>query len=258
MHIVVCVKQVPQQNSVKINSNLSINADGIESIINLFDEYALEDALQLNEKVGGQVTVLSIGAEEWKDQIRRALAMGATDSLLLSDAAFENLDSLGAARVAAAAIRKLGNVDLVMCGRNSTDDESGAFGPALARMLGWSLVTYIGAIGDTSGGSIVAERHLEDEVVTVSAKLPAVLTRIKGTNEPRYPSLLRIRKVAKVEIPTWSAADLGLSAADLAPAVTLAGRVPPPPRPSGEMITGATAADKVQALVNKLMEAQVI
>jgi hypothetical protein len=120
------MKQVPRDNSVKINADLTINADGIEQIMNLFDEYAVEEALQWNEKLGGKVTVLSIGPEDWKEQIRRALAMGATDSLLLSDPAFTRLDTFGAARVAAAAIRKLGDVDLVVCGRNSTDDETGA------------------------------------------------------------------------------------------------------------------------------------
>lgn len=258
MHIVVCMKQVPRDNSVKINADLTINADGIEQIMNLFDEYAVEEALQWNEKLGGKVTVLSIGPEEWKEQMRRALAMGATDSLLLSDAAFSGLDTLGAARVAAAAIKKLGDVDLVLCGRNSTDDESGAFAPALARLLGWPQLTYVGKVAALETGKIVAERHLEEVIETVESSLPAVATVIKGINEPRYPSLLRIRKVAKVEIPTWSAADLGLSAADLAPALNLTTRVPPPPRPKGEIIDGAGAADKVAKLVDKLLEAQVI
>jgi electron transfer flavoprotein beta subunit len=160
--------------------------------------------------------------------------------------------------VAAAAIRKLGDVDLVVCGRNSTDDETGAFAPALARLLGWAQLTYVGKIATLESGKIVAERHLEDVVETVEASLPAVVTVVKGINEPRYPSMLRIRKVAKVEIPTWSAADLGLSAADLTPALNLVNRVPPPPRPKGEMIEGASAAEKVARLVDKLMEAQVI
>lgn len=258
MHIVVCMKQVPRDNSVKINADLTINADGIEQIMNLFDEYAVEEALQWNEKLGGKVTVLSIGPDDWKEQVRRALAMGATDSLLLSDPAFAALDVLGAARVAAAAIKKLGDVDLVLCGRNSTDDESAAFAPALARLLGWPQLTYVGKIPALEAGKIVAERHLEEVIETVEASLPAVASVIKGINEPRYPSLLRIRKVAKVEIPTWSAADLGLTAADLAPALHLAGRVPPPPRPKGEMIDGASAAEKAARLVDKLMEAQVI
>jgi electron transfer flavoprotein beta subunit len=258
MHIVVCMKQVPRDNSVKINADLSINAEGIEQIMNLFDEYAVEEALLWNEKVGGKVTILSMGPEEWKEQIRRALAMGATDALLLSDPAFTNLDVLGAARVVAAAIKKLGDVDLVIAGRNSTDDETGAFAPSLARLLGWPQLTYVGKIQevDAGGKRIVAERHLEEQIETIEAKLPAVVTVVKDLNEPRYPSLLRIKRVAKVEIPTWSAADLGADADGSA--TSLAGRVPPPPRPSGEIVAGADAAEKVRTLVSKLMENQVI
>ncbi len=258
MHIVVCMKQVPRDNSVRINPDLSINAEGIEQIMNLFDEYAVEEALRWNEQLGGKVTVLSLGPEAWKEQIRRALAMGATDALLLSDPAFATLDVLGAAKAVAAAITKLGDVDLVICGRNSTDDESGAFGPALARALRWPQLTYVGKIVglNADGKQIVAERHLEEQVETVQAPLPAVVTVIKDLNEPRYPSLLRIKKVAKVEIPTWSAAELGLS--NGAPAARIANRVPPPPRPAGEIITAADAATQVRTLVNKLVESQVI
>ncbi|MFN8566156.1 MAG: electron transfer flavoprotein subunit beta/FixA family protein [Kouleothrix sp.] len=237
MHIVVCMKQVPRDNSVKINADLSINAEGIEQIMNLFDEYAVEEALRWNEKLGGKVTVLSLGPDEWKDQIRRSLAMGATDALLLSDPSFAKLDVLGAARVVAAAIKKLGDVDLVLGGRNSTDDESGAFAPALARMLGWPQLTYVGKFVDVSGAQIVVERHLEEQIETVEASLPAVATVLKDINEPRYPSLLRIKKVAKVDIPVWNAADLGVSADGIA--ATIAARVPPPPRPKSEVIDSA-------------------
>src|SRR6476619_82739 len=168
MHIVVCMKQVPRDNSVKINPDLSINAEGIEQIMNLFDEYEVEEALQWNEQLGGKVTILSLGPQLWNEQIRRALAMGATDALLLCDPAFETLDVLGAARVVAAAIAKLGDVDLVICGRNSTDDESGAFAPSLARVLGWPQLTYVGKIVEleAAGKRMLAERHLEEQVET--------------------------------------------------------------------------------------------
>lgn len=258
MHIVVCMKQVPRDNSVKINPDHSVDASGIEQIMSLFDEYAVEEALVWNEKHGGKVTVLSIGPEEWQDQIRRALAMGATDALLLNDPQFAALDAIGAARVAAAAITKLGDVDLVLCGRNSTDDETGAFGPALARFLGWPQLTYVGKIAELAPGTITAERHLEEVVETVQSSLPAVVTVVKGINEPRYPSLLRIRKVARAEVPAWGAADLALAGDALTPPTTLAGRVPPPPRSKGEVIDGGSAAEKVRKLVDKLVEAQVI
>src|SRR3954454_2948409 len=245
MHIVVCMKQVPRDNSVKINPDLSINAEGIEQIMNLFDEYAVEEALQWNEKVGGKGTIFSLGPEAWREQTRRALAMGATDALLLSDPAFAAVDVLGAARAVAAAIAKLGDVDLVICGRNSTDDESGAFGPTLARLLGWPQLTYVGKVAelDEGGKRIVAERHLEEQVETIESRLPAVVTVVKDINEPRYPSLLRIKRVAKVEIPVWDMAELALSAE--APSAKITARVPPPPRAKGEIIQGADAAEKV-------------
>jgi electron transfer flavoprotein beta subunit len=253
MHIVVCLKQVPRDNSVKINTDLSINAEGIEQIMNLFDEYAVEEGLRWNEKLGGKVTVLSLGPDEWKEQLRRALAMGATDALLLSDPAFAKLDTLGAAKAAAAAIKKLGDVNLIICGRNSTDDESGAFGPSLARLLGWPQLTYVGKVIDVTEASVTVERHLEEHVETVEAALPAVVTVVKDINEPRYPSLLRIKKVAKVEIPTWSAADAGVSGDALAPTLNVTERVPPPARAGGEMINGADAAAKVRVLVDKIL-----
>jgi electron transfer flavoprotein beta subunit len=258
MHIVVCMKQVPRDNSVKINPDLSINADGIEKIINLFDEYAIEEGISWNEKHGGKLTVLSMGNAEWVEQMRRALAMGATDALLLSDPAFESLDTLGAAKVVAAAINKLGDVDLVLCGRNSTDDESGAFAPALARALGWPQVTYVGKVLDVDPAAkkLSAERHLETVIETVTASLPAVASVIKDINSPRYPSLLKIKKVARIEPPVWSAADLGVSG--LSATTTVANRVPPPPRPSGEVIDGADGAAKVKKLVDKLLENQII
>ena len=284
MHIVVCLKQVPRDNSVKIRPDLTIDAEGIEKIINLFDEYALEEGIRWNEQHGGKVTALSIGTSDWVEQLRRALAMGATDALLLSDPAFTQLDPITAARVAAAAVRKLGDVDLVITGRNSTDDESGAFAPALARLLGWPQVTYVGKVLELQrsfdplrviepdwqvtcvgkvlelqpGGMLKVERHLESVIETVACRLPAVMSVIKDINEPRYPSLLKIKRVAKVEPPVWTAADLGLNATDLTPTAQLVERVPPPPRPKGEIIDGPDAATKVRKLVDKLLEYQVI
>jgi electron transfer flavoprotein beta subunit len=252
------MKQVPRDNSVKLNADLSINADGIEKIINLFDEYAVEEGIAWYEKHGGKLTILSLGSAEWTEQIRRALAMGATDSLLLSDPAFANLDALAAAKVVAAAIKKLGDVDLILTGRNSTDDESGAFAPALARALGWPQVTYVGKVleVDPVGKRVSAERHLETVIETVSAALPAVVSVIKDINSPRYPSLLKIKRVTKIDPPVWTAADLGVTG--LTSASTVTKRVPPPPRPKGELIDGPDTATKVKKLVDKLLESQII
>lgn len=257
MHAVVCVKQVPEQNSVKITADKQINTDGINPIINLFDEYAIEEALQWAEKNDGQVTVISLGSDDATDSLKKALAMGANEAVLINDPALEHVDSQSAAKVVAAAIKKLDNVNIVFCGKQSTDDETGQFGPALARFLGWSQLTYVFKVHELTETSIVVDRALEDTLETVEASLPVVVTAVKDLNEPRYPSLLKIRKVSKQPIPTWGLGDLGLGSSDVAGNVQVADRVPPPARPSGEMITG-NVQTQVSSLVQKLVENQIL
>mgnify|MGYP006276609721 CR=1 FL=1 len=121
MNIVVCLKQVPRDNTVAITPQKSIDASGIEMITNLFDEYAMEAALQINDTLGGEVTVVSLGSDDWVDQIRRALAMGATDSLLIQHA--DEVDVYTAATILAAAAKRTADPRLVVCGRNATDDD---------------------------------------------------------------------------------------------------------------------------------------
>ncbi|MBP8251769.1 MAG: electron transfer flavoprotein subunit beta/FixA family protein [Herpetosiphon sp.] len=257
MHAVVCVKQVPEQNSVKITPDKHVDASGINQIISLFDEYAIEEALQWAEKNNGQVTVVSLGNDDATDSLKKALAMGANEAVLINDPALADVGAQGAAKVVAAAIKKLDNVNIVFCGKQSTDDETGQFGPALARFLGWSQLTYVFKVHELTDSHIVVDRALEDTLETVEASLPTVITAVKDLNEPRYPSLLKIRKVSKQPIPTWTLGDLGMSVGDLAGAVKIADRVPPPPRPSGEMISG-DAASQAKALVQKLVESQVL
>ena len=260
MHALVFIKQVPQQNSVKLTPDKKIDASGIEPIISLFDEYAIEEALLQVEKTGGKVTVATIGSEEDKEALRKALAMGADQAILAIDPAFTELDSLGAAQVGAALVRKLGDVDVIFCGKQSTDDESAAFGPALARYLGIPVLTYVYKVHelDSAARRVVVDRALERVVETIESSLPAVLTTVKDLNQPRYPSLLKIRKASKAEIPTYGAADLGLSGEQLAPRVEYVDRVPPPPRPRGEIVDGTSAQEKARQLVDKLVDAQVI
>lgn len=253
MKIVVCLKQVPRDNTVAITANYEIDAGGIEPIINLFDEYALETALQLNDNHGGSVTVLSLGNDEWQDQLRRAMAMGASDALLVhADAQY---DVYSAAQIIANAIRHLGLPDVVLCGRNATDDESGALAPMVARLLGWPQVTYVTAITASTATTLTAVRQLEDERETVHVTLPAVMSISKGEQEPRFPSLLRVRKFAKHVVPTVTIADIG---APTASAVRVIDRVPPAARKGGEIIAGADVAAKVAGLVDRLIADQAL
>ena len=253
MKIVVCLKQVPRDNTVGIDAHKRIDASGIEPITNLFDEYALEAALHINDALGGDVTVLSLGTEEWLDQIRRALAMGATDALLIMNDA--DYDVYAATQITAAAIAHKGRPDLVVCGRNSTDDESGAFAPMLARQLGWTHVTYVNKIVSSSATHLEVERQLEDESETVRVTLPAVVSVSKGDVEPRFPSLLRVRKFAKADVPTVGVSEIGVQPTNRAQVVD---RVPPPARKSGEIIQGADTTAKVAALVDRLIADQVL
>ena len=260
MHALVFIKQVPQQNSVKISPDKRIDASGIEPIISLFDEYAIEEALLQVERHGGKVTVVTIGNEEDKESLRKALAMGADEALLASDPAFEDIGALGAAHVAAAAVRKIGDVDIIFCGKQSTDDETAVFGPALARFLGIPVLSYVFKVHevDVAARRVVVDRALERVVETVESSLPAVLTTVKDLNQPRYPSLLKIRKASKAEIPVYSARDLGVSPEELTPRVVYLDRVPPPPRPRGEIIDGTSPQEKARKLIDKLVDTQVI
>jgi len=260
MHAVVFVKQVPQQNSVKITPDKHIDASGIEQIISLFDEYALEEALLQVEKSGGKVTVITMGSEDSIDVLRKALAMGADQAILVNEPALADTDSLGAAKVAAAAVKKLGDVDVIFCGKQSTDDETAVFGPALARNLGIPVLSYVFKVHelDANAKRVVVDRALETALETVEATLPAVLTTVKDLNQPRYPSLLKIKKAQKADVPRWSAADLGVAAGDLASKVEYLDRVPPPPRPKGSIIDGGSAQEKAQKLVDELVNTQVI
>ncbi len=257
MHAVVCVKQVPEQNSVKINSDTTIDASGITPIINLFDEYAIEEALQWAEKNDGKVTVISLGPDDATDSLKKALAMGANEAILINDDSLGQVGAQGAAKVVAAAIQKLGDVNIVFCGKQSTDDETGQFGPALARFLGWPQLTYVFKVHELTDSQIVVDRALEDTLETVEASLPVVITAVKDLNEPRYPSLLKIRKVSKQPIPTWTLSDLGLSADSLGGTINIAKRTPPPPRPSGEILSGDVQT-QVKELVQKLIESQIL
>ncbi|MFM2032235.1 MAG: hypothetical protein RLZZ297_1000 [Chloroflexota bacterium] len=248
MHIITCIKQVPRDNTVAIAADGRIDASGIEPILNLFDEYALEAALSINDSVGGEVTVVSLGTQDVIDQLRRSLAMGATDALLIESTAEH--DIAAAAGIVHSAIAGLASADVVVCGRNATDDESAAFGPMLAQRLGWAHVTYVSKIINASATELELERTLENEREVVRVALPAVITVGKGEVEPRFPSLLRVRKYAKAEVPV-------VAAAAIANVATVVGRTPPSARSSGEILTG-TVAQQVKTLVDRLVADQAL
>jgi electron transfer flavoprotein beta subunit len=227
-------------------------------VINPWDEYAVETALLQQEALGGEVIVVTIGPESALEVLRFALAMGCSQAYLVSDPALAHADSRMIARTLAAAIQKIGAVDLALFGRQAIDSDTGVTSAQTARVLGWPSLTLVSTIQtlEPAASLIRVERNTEEGRQTVSARLPAVVSVVKDIAEPRYPSFMGIRKASRVEIPAWSLEDLNLT--PVAPVVTWPEVFNPPQREVvTEMLSGAPQAVAVQ-LVEKLMAEKVL
>ena len=264
MKIAVCVKQVPETtSSIKINQETgALIREGIESITNPFDEFAIEEALRIREKFGGEVHVISMGPPQAVEVLRNALAMGADRAILLSDNAFAGADTLATSYTLSTAIKAIGGVDLIICGKQAIDGDTAQVGPGVATRLGIPQLTYVSKVREIEPQNkrIVVERMLEDGTEAVESSLPALLTVVKDINEPRLPSLLGIKRAAKAEIPTWKAADLSLDPAKVGfnGSPTWVWRVfTPEQRPGGEILRGEIP-DVVSRLIDRLIEAKVL
>jgi electron transfer flavoprotein beta subunit len=264
LKIIACIKQVPDSEAkVKAvpfgdNKGWEISWGDAPLVINPFDEYAVEGALQQKEATGGTVTVLCVGPESAKDALKHALAMGADEAILVSDPAIAELDTVGAARILAAAINKVGGADMVVFGRQTLDNGAGLTPAQTARVLGWPMLGLAGSIKvDAQAGSVTVDRVIEEGRQTVSAKLPAVLSVVQSIGEPRYPSFMGIRKASKAEIPIWSLSDINANAP--APIVTRIELMNPPARETTvEMITGESPAEIAEKLADKILAEKVL
>jgi electron transfer flavoprotein beta subunit len=261
--IVVCVKQVPDTTDVKINPETgTLVREGVESITNPFDDFAIEEALHTREKHGGEVHVISMGPPQAIEVLRNAVAMGADRSYLLSDRAFAGADTLATAYTLAKAIEKIKDVDLVICGKQAIDGDTAQVGPGIATRLKIPQLTYVSTVReiDPEKKRIVVERMLEDGKEVVACRLPALITVMKDINEPRLPSLLGIKKAARAEIPTWTAADISIDPAKvgLNGSPTWVSRVFTPDQRGGGEILQGEIPEMVSQLVDKLLEAKVL
>jgi electron transfer flavoprotein beta subunit len=214
MEILVCVKRVPDtaENEIEVNSNgTDIDRDDLVYSVNEWDNYAVEEAIQIRDKVGGTVTVVSVGDEESEEVIRREMAMGADQGVLLSDDAFNGSDGNGIASILKAEIEK-GKYDLIMTGAQA-DDGAGQVGGMLAAMLDLPYASLVNTIEILDDKKIKIGREVEGGNVEMNEiELPCVLSIQTGINEPRYVGIRGIRKVASVEIPVHGASDIGLAA----------------------------------------------
>ncbi len=245
MKIVVCVKQVPETGQAKWDpvTNTMIR-EGIPAVINPFDMNAVEAALRIRETLGGTVTALAMGPPQAESALREILGMGVDAAVLLSDRAFAGADTLATSRTLAAAVRKAGAVDLVICGKQATDGDTAQVGPEVATHLDWPFIAYVRKIEEIVADRIRAERMMEAGFDVVETPLPAVVSVVKELNEPRLPSLKGKLRARGATIPVWTAADLGLDPGlvGLKGSPTQVVKVfTPPPRTTGEILSGDPA-----------------
>ncbi|MFL0194101.1 electron transfer flavoprotein subunit beta [Clostridium sp. WILCCON 0269] len=207
MKIVVCLKQVPDTNEVKIDPKTgTLIREGVPSIINPDDRNALEESIALKEKVGGTVTVVSMGPPQAEEALREALAMGADEAILVSDRAFAGADTQATSYALAGALKNL-EYDLIFAGRQAIDGDTAQVGPQIAEKLDIPQITYVEKV-DADGDTLTVRRAWEDGYEVAKIKTPCMLTAIKELNEPRYMNIKNIFEVFKKEVKIWSAADL--------------------------------------------------
>ena len=264
MHIVVCVKQVPDWDippaSFKVDEATKkvVPPPGVAPVPSQFDAIAVEAAMRIKDAgADAKVTIMSMGAATARDVIKHGLAMGGDEGVLLVDDAFNDLDSNGTATVLSSAIKKLGDVDLVLTGRQAVDWDLGVTGTLIAEMLDVPVVTFAKAV-TASDGKVTVERVLPDAFETVEATLPAVVTVSNELGEPRYPKLQQIMAAAKKQVNTWGAGDIGVDAVALAPKLTLESLFVPQVDTKVEIMEGDTPEEQAAALAKRLHEAKLI
>ena len=257
MHFVVCIKQVPNTADVKINPETNtLMREGVESIINPFDMYAIEEALRLKAKLGGKVTAISMGPPQAEVALREAIAMGVDEGVLVTDRAFAGSDTWATSYTLSLAIRKLGPFDVILCGKQASDGDTAQVGPGIATHLDLPQVTYVRKIEEIDAKRIVAERLLESGYEVIEAPLPCMLTVVKEINEPRLPSLRGKMAAKKAVIAKWGAAEIQAAKEKigLEGSPTKVVRIfTPPPRQGGVMLKGEPE-DVAQQLVEKLKD----
>ncbi|MCK4916881.1 MAG: electron transfer flavoprotein subunit beta/FixA family protein [Candidatus Omnitrophica bacterium] len=215
MNIIVCIKQVPDTTDVKINPETNtLIREGVDSIINPFDMYAIEEAVRLKERFGGTTTVLTMGPPQAQDVLREAISLGIDKAIHLSDRVFAGSDTWGTSLILSKAIEKIKDYDLIICGKQASDGDTAQVGPGIATHLDLPQATYVRKIDtvhlDTKPNVIIVERLLEEGYEILELQLPALITVVKEINEPRMPSLRGKMKARGAEIISWNNKDIDL------------------------------------------------
>jgi electron transfer flavoprotein beta subunit len=261
MNVVVCIKQVPAKIKIEIDPRTgTLASGGVDRAINPPDLYALEEGIRIKEKTKGKVMVMTMGPAKADESLREAIGFGADEAILLSDPGFEGSDTWATSHILSKAVKKIGQFDLVLCGKQSIDGETGQVGPQLAEALGVPFVSLVNKIEELGQGSIKVMRMSDEGHQLIEMMLPGVITVVKEINVPRIPSLRGLMAAKKARIPVWNAQELGIDPATVGSAgsPTRVARVFFPQRSGkSEMLQGGPES-QVEQVVEKLRQARAI
>jgi electron transfer flavoprotein beta subunit len=261
MNVVVIIKQVPEIELVRVDDTAGqVTLPSGPGVVNPSDEYAIEEALKIREQLGGKVTALTVGSERAESALRQALSVGADEAVLVTDPSFENSDPQAVAVILAAAVTKIGDIQIVMAGKQAIDDDSAQVPAALAARLDWPQVLFVKKTENIAENEAIFQRITEEGYDSVKTSLPAVISVVKEINEPRLPSLKGKMSAKKAAITKWSAADIevDLSVVGNNSSSRIVKASTPPPRQKGELIEGETPDEIADKLVQKLRDNQIL
>ncbi|HEX9195757.1 MAG TPA: electron transfer flavoprotein subunit beta/FixA family protein [Azonexus sp.] len=263
MHIVVCVKQVPDSAQIRVHPvTNTIMRQGVPAIVNPFDLFALEEALRIKDRTGARVTVLTMGPGQAEEALKKCLSFGADETILVTDRVFAGADTLATTYVLASAIRQLHAqhpVDVVFTGKQTIDGDTAQVGPGIAIRLGWQLLTYVSKLRELDADSkrIVVERRAEGGVQVLESKLPCVITMLEGANEMRFADMPGMFRAARHEVQRWDRTLAGieeLSKVGLKGSPTIVAQVfgPKPKAIKAQAIAGDTPRAMADALLDRM------
>ena len=266
MNMIVCIKQVidpeapPASFKIDSASNKVVPPAGVSPVIDPYAEYAVEAALKLKDTIGGKVTALSLGANQLRDIVKKPLAMGADELVLLEDEAFDEGDSWSTAYALAMAIKKIGEYDIILCGREASDWNAGQVGSGIAEILGLPSITLVKKI-DITDGKAKLERATDEGYEVIEVSLPALFTISHEIGEPRYPTIKGIMAAKKKEPTIWKPADIGVEASQIGAAgrhTKLVKLFQPVREGKCEIVEGESPEEAAVNLAAKLREAKIL
>jgi len=261
MNIIVCIKQVPDTTDIKIDPETNtLIRQGVASIINPFDMYAIEEALRIKERLGAssKVTVLTMGPPQAESALREAIGLGCVEAVLVSDRVFAGSDTWATSYTLACAIKKIGEFDLIICGKQAMDGDTAQVGPGISVQLNIPQVTYVKKVREINDKSASVERMTEEGYEIIESPIPCLLTVVKEINEPRLPSLKGKMKAKKAQITTWASEDIGADPERLglpgSPTQVIK-IFTPSPRKGGQMLEGDTEeiVDKLSNILKDIL-----